>query len=77
MRDLTFLFIWFPQATIVRIMKSRKTLLHKDLIREVLSLTEDRFVPSRSMIKKNIETLIQKKYLERSSSLMDQYSYVA
>jgi cullin 2 len=75
MRDLTFLFIWFSKATIVRIMKSRKILKHTDLIQEVMSLTKDRFVPVNSFIKTNIETLIEKEYLERTSNT--EYSYVA
>jgi cullin 2 len=58
-------------------MKARKTLKHNVLIREVLSLTKDRFVPSVSMIKKNIEALIEKEYLERTSSSTDEYNYVA
>lgn len=65
------------QATIVRIMKSRKILRHNVLIQEVLSQSKARFAPSISLIKKCIETLIDKQYLERTPNSTDEYSYVA
>ncbi len=58
-------------------MKSRMTLKHNVLIQEVLSLTRDRFVPVKSFIKKNIESLIEKEYLERAANSTDEYNYVA
>lgn len=67
----------FVQATIVRIMKSRKILRHNVLIQEVLSQSKARFAPSISLIKKCIETLIDKQYLERTPNSTDEYSYVA
>ncbi len=67
----------FPQATIVRIMKDRKILLHKDLIREVSSLAKTRFDPPIILIKKCIETLIEKEYLKRTENSTAEYSYVA
>jgi hypothetical protein len=53
------------------------TLKHNVLIQEVLSLTRDRFVPVKSFIKKNIESLIEKEYLERAANSTDEYNYVA
>lgn len=67
----------FLQATIVRIMKSRKLLRHTQLIQEILSQSKARFAPSITMIKKVIETLIDKQYIERTANSGDEYSYIA
>ncbi|KAG9337445.1 hypothetical protein AGOR_G00143450 [Albula goreensis] len=67
----------YLQAAIVRIMKARKVLRHNALIQEVINQSKARFSPSISMIKKCIEVLIEKQYIERSQSSADEYSYVA
>ncbi|XP_055599572.1 cullin-2 [Uranotaenia lowii] len=67
----------YLQATIVRIMKSRKVLRHNALIQEILSQSKVSFAPSIGMIKKCIESLIDKQYIERTPNSGDEYSYVA
>merc|ERR1712032_662630 len=67
----------YLQAAIVHIMKSRKLLKHNALIQEVLSQSKARFAPSISIIKKCIEMLIDKQYIERTQNSTDEYSYVA
>lgn len=66
----------YLQAAIVRIMKSRKVLRHNALIQEVLSQSKA-FAPAITMIKKCIEALIDKQYIERTPNSSDEYSYVA
>jgi len=67
----------YLQAAIVRIMKARKCLKHNLLIQEVISQSRARFAPSIPMIKKCIEALIDKQYLERTPQSTDEYSYIA
>uniref|UniRef100_A0A3Q2YSC3 Cullin 2 n=1 Tax=Hippocampus comes TaxID=109280 RepID=A0A3Q2YSC3_HIPCM len=67
----------YLQAALVRIMKARKVLRHNALIQEVINQSKARFNPSISMIKKCIEVLIDKQYIERSQTSADEYSYIA
>ncbi|KAL8578548.1 hypothetical protein ACOMHN_028820 [Nucella lapillus] len=67
----------FLQAAVVRIMKARKSMKHTALIQEVICQSTHRFHPSIPMIKKCIEALIDKQYLERQPQSPDEYRYIA
>ncbi|KAJ5901966.1 Cullin-1 [Penicillium taxi] len=63
------------QSVIVRIMKSRKKMKHVQLVQEVIQQVKARFPPKIADIKKNIETLMEKDYMERLEG--DEISYIA
>ena len=67
----------FIQAAIVRIMKARKARTHNELISEVVEQSKNRFQPNISLIKKCIEMLMEKQYLERSEEDKNLYRYCA
>nr|CCA24215.1 PREDICTED: hypothetical protein isoform 2 [Albugo laibachii Nc14]CCA26937.1 Putative cullin putative [Albugo laibachii Nc14] len=64
------------EAAIVRIMKARKSLQHQQLISEVLSQLSF-FRPNLKVIKRRIEALIDRDYLERDPKVENTYRYLA
>ena len=65
------------EAAIVRIMKARKMLNHNDLVAEVTRQLSGRFVPSPQFVKKRVESLIEREYLERDEQDRRIYRYMA
>jgi len=65
------------EAAIVRIMKARKTMEHSNLISEVTKQLSSRFMPNPMLVKKRIESLIEREYLERSKADRKVYNYLA
>ena len=65
------------QATIVRVMKSRKNSTHNDLVAEVIKQTCGKFDITVLIIKKNIEVLIEREYLKRDDDDRTMYTYLA
>lgn len=62
---------------IVRTMKDRKTLEHNKLIVEVTKQLTSRFEPNPQEIKKRVESLVEREYLERHKDKRQVYHYVA
>lgn len=64
------------EATIVRVMKAKRVLGHQELIVEVSRQLMSKFKPDPSNIKRRIEAMIDKEYLERSEFSRNQYRYL-
>jgi len=62
-------------AIIVRLMKARKKLTHNQLMGEIFS--QLKFSATMSDIKKRIESLIERDYLERDKDDNASYNYLA
>jgi cullin 3 len=65
------------EAAIVRIMKLRKQLDHNNIIEEVTKEVKSLFLPNPTEIKKRIESLIERDYLERDNIDNNLYRYLA
>jgi cullin-4 len=67
--------LYLIDAVLVRIMKARKTILHQALIPQVMEQIK---VPAQPAdIKKRIESLIEREYLERDAKDRNRYNYLA
>ncbi|KAL7543263.1 hypothetical protein ACHAXR_012765 [Thalassiosira sp. AJA248-18] len=67
--------LYFIDAAVVRIMKARKTLDHRGLIGEVMA--QLKFPTTSADIKKRIESLIEREYMERVEGDRSKYKYLA
>jgi len=65
------------EAAIVRIMKTRKSLDHQKLVLEATTQLMRHFKPDPKQIKKRIEDLIAREYLERDANNANHYKYLA
>jgi cullin 3 len=59
------------------VLQARKALTHNDIIAEVTRQLQQRFMPQPVVIKKRIESLIEREYLERDATDRTLYRYVA
>jgi cullin-4 len=67
--------LYLIDAVLVRVMKARKTILHQQLIPQVLEQVK---VPAQPAdVKKRIESLIEREYMERDSKDRNRYNYLA
>ena len=55
------------EAAIVRIMKARRVLDHNAIVSEVTKQLQNRFMPNPAVIKKRVESLIERDFLERGA----------
>lgn len=67
--------LYIIDATVVRIMKARKTIDHRLLMGEVM--TQLKFPASAADVKKRVESLIEREYMERVEGDRSRYNYLA
>jgi hypothetical protein len=65
------------EATVVKVMKTRRKLEHSKLIEETIKILSSKFQPIPAQIKQRIESLIEREYLERDPEDRHFYRYVA
>ena len=65
------------EATIVKVMKTRRKIEHNALIAEATKILTQKFNPDPTMIKKRIESLIDREYMERDGEDRRFYKYIA
>ena len=65
------------EAAIVRILKARRVLDHNSIVAEVTQQLSARFSVTPAVIKKRIESLIEREFLERDTNDRRMYRYVA
>ncbi|TDL22313.1 Cullin-domain-containing protein [Rickenella mellea] len=64
-------------AAIVRIMKSKKSISHQQLLAATINVLKKHFVPEPRLVKERIEQLIESEYMKRDEELENVYVYVA
>ena len=65
------------EAAIVRIMKARRRLDHNSVVQEVTKQLSSRFIPDLADIKKHLENLIEREFIERDRNDRRLYIYMA
>ena len=65
------------EAAIVRVMKARRALDHNGVVREVTKQLSARFIPDPTDIKKHLENLIEREFIERDRNDRRLFVYLA
>ena len=65
------------EASVVRIMKARKSMEHNALLQEVAKQLSSRFAVEPAFVKKRLESLIERDYIERDKDNRRLYHYLA
>lgn len=70
------LFISLQEA-IIKILKMRKRMSNAQLQTELVDILKNMFLPSKKMIKEQIEWLIEHKYMRRDEDDINTFIYMA
>lgn len=65
------------QEAIVKIMKTRQKMNNAQLQTELVEMLKNFFLPSKQMIKQQIEWLIENKFIKRDEEDISSFVYVA
>ena len=67
----------YLQEAIVKIMKMRKRITNAALQTELVEILRNMFLPSKKLIKEQIEWLIEHKYMKRDEENINMFIYMA
>ncbi|KAL7293716.1 hypothetical protein TKK_0012788 [Trichogramma kaykai] len=76
-QSIVHLRILRVQEAIIKILKMRKTINNTQLQAELIDILKNMFLPSKKMIKEQIEWLIEHKYIKRHENDINTFLYVA
>lgn len=65
------------QEAIMRIMKMRKTIANAQLYTELIEMLKNMFLPSKKLIKEQLEWLIDNRYMRRDDNDINMFIYMA
>jgi cullin-5 len=65
------------QEAIIKILKMRKQISNWNLQTELVDILKNMFLPSKKMIKEQIEWLIEHKYMKRDEDDINLFVYIA
>ncbi|KAG6836528.1 hypothetical protein H0H93_007074 [Arthromyces matolae] len=69
--------VYYLEAAIVRVMKARKELTYEQLKAATIEAVKNHFVPTVDSIKKRIDVLVEREFLERSDEDKNKFKYIA
>ena len=69
--------IFRTQEAIIKILKMRKRISNAQLQTELVDILKNMFLPSKKMIKEQIEWLIENKYMRRDEDNINMFIYMA
>ena len=72
-----FPYNFMLQEAIVKIMKMRKRITNAALQTELVEILRNMFLPSKKLIKEQIEWLIEHKYMKRDEENINMFIYMA
>jgi cullin-5 len=65
------------QEAIIKILKMRKRISNNQLQTELIDILKNMFLPSKKMIKEQIEWLIEHRYMKRDEDDINLFLYIA
>lgn len=72
-----FYIVFSIQEAIIKILKMRKQITNWNLQTELVDILKNMFLPSKKMIKEQIEWLIEQKYMKRGEDDINTFVYIA
>lgn len=75
--EVTYINIFFIQEAIIKILKMRKQISNWNLQGELVDILKNMFLPSKKMIKEQVEWLIEHKYMKRDEDDINMFVYIA